>query len=206
LRIIRAEEHRRMPWKNGGGETTEVLVSPHGAGLDDFDCRVSMALIGTDGPFSAFAGIDRTLSLIEGEGLALTIAGRPDVALTRVSAPLAFPGDVAVAARLVNGPVTDLNVMTRRGRWRHEVKRLVIEHRHVLACDTEVTLVLSRAQDLVVVTREGRAKLGRDDAALFEQPIEMGLEPTAGTATVFVVALRPDAPRGSLQSGRGVEP
>ena len=30
-----------MPWKNGGGETTEIAVSPPGAGLDDFDWRVA---------------------------------------------------------------------------------------------------------------------------------------------------------------------
>ena len=50
-----------MPWKNGGGETAEIAVSPPGAALDDFDWRLSMARVETDGPFSAFPGIDRTL-------------------------------------------------------------------------------------------------------------------------------------------------
>ena len=76
MRILRASTYRRMPWKNGGGETTEIAVSPEGAGLDDFAWRISMARVDGDGPFSAFAGVDRTLSILEGEGLRLEIAGR----------------------------------------------------------------------------------------------------------------------------------
>jgi hypothetical protein len=40
------------PWKNGGGLTREVLWQPAGASLDDFDWRVSVAQIDSDGPFS----------------------------------------------------------------------------------------------------------------------------------------------------------
>jgi environmental stress-induced protein Ves len=47
-----------MPWKNGGGETTEIAVFPDGAGLSDFDWRVSMARVDGDGPFSSFPGIE----------------------------------------------------------------------------------------------------------------------------------------------------
>ncbi|MBV9975040.1 MAG: HutD family protein, partial [Hyphomicrobiales bacterium] len=61
MRVLRAGQHRRMPWKNGGGETTEIIASPEGAGLDEFDWRISMARVATDGPFSRFAGVDRTL-------------------------------------------------------------------------------------------------------------------------------------------------
>ncbi|WP_431460998.1 HutD family protein, partial [Klebsiella pneumoniae] len=33
MRILRAADYRSMPWKNGGGVTTEIAVSPAGAGL-----------------------------------------------------------------------------------------------------------------------------------------------------------------------------
>lgn len=124
MRILRAADYRVMPWKNGGGTTTEVAVSPDGAGLDDFDWRISMARVETSGPFSSFAGIERTLSVLEGEGIVLDIAGRAPSTLTGASAPLSFPGDVATSAVLVGGPITDLNVMTRRGRAAHTVERL----------------------------------------------------------------------------------
>ena len=64
MRILRAPDYRVMPWKNGGGTTTEVAVSPEGAGLDHFDWRISMARVEQDGPFSTFPGIDRTLQQV----------------------------------------------------------------------------------------------------------------------------------------------
>ena len=122
--ILRRASFRTMPWKNGGGETTEIVVSPASASMDDFDWRVSMARVATDGPFSIFAGIDRSLTLLEGEGIILSIAGQGDVHLTRQSPPLAFPGDAATDSRLVGGAILDLNVMTRRGVYAAKVERV----------------------------------------------------------------------------------
>ncbi|RYB07930.1 HutD family protein [Lichenibacterium ramalinae] len=112
-----------MPWKNGGGETTEILAHPAGAGLDAFDWRISMARVAADGPFSAFPGIDRTLTVLDGAGLDLAIGGAAPVRLDPASGPLSFPADSPCHGRLVAGPVTDLNVMTRRGRFFHAVTR-----------------------------------------------------------------------------------
>ena len=91
MRVLRAENYRRMPWKNGGGETVEIAVSPEGAGLGDFDWRVSMARVEADGLFSVFPGVDRTLSILEGEGMVLDIEGREPVTLTDASAALQLP-------------------------------------------------------------------------------------------------------------------
>ena len=68
MRILRAGNYRRMKWKNGGGETTEIALFPENAGLNDFDWRISMARVESAGPFSLFPGVDRTLSILEGEG------------------------------------------------------------------------------------------------------------------------------------------
>ncbi|HEY0269482.1 MAG TPA: HutD family protein, partial [Sphingomonas sp.] len=122
--LLRAADHRRMPWKNGGGETLEIAVSPPGASIADFDWRVSLAGVAVDGPFSAFPDIDRTLVLLEGDDLTLAIAGRPAVRLRVGDAPLAFPADVAASATLAGGAIADLNVMTRRGRYQHLVERI----------------------------------------------------------------------------------
>lgn len=127
MKILRASDYRRMPWKNGKGETIEVAVYPENAGLDDFEWRISMASVTTDGPFSTFPGIDRTLSVLTGEGIELSVAGQPPVTLTQSSAPYSFPADQPTTGRLINGPITDLNVMTRRGAKSHEVTRRVLE-------------------------------------------------------------------------------
>ncbi len=89
--VLKGSTYRRMPWKNGAGETVEIAVSPEGAALFDFDWRISMATVATDGPFSIFPGIDRTLSILEGNGMSLSIDGGAPVLLTQDSDPLAFP-------------------------------------------------------------------------------------------------------------------
>jgi len=189
MRILPARQHRRMPWKNGGGETTEIIAAPEGAGLDAFDWRVSMARVAADGPFSAFPGIDRTLSVLAGEGMTLAIAGQAEVTLTIASAPLPFPADAATTARLVNGPITDLNVMTRRGRWRHLVTRHVVEGALSLRCEADRTLILSRGEAINLARGEARASLGLDDAILVEGPAEIVLG-CGAPAMLFLVKLR----------------
>lgn len=113
MRILRANERTAVPWKNGGGVTSEVAVFPPGAGFDDFGWRISIARIERGGPFSLFPGIDRTLAMLEGR-VTLTIEGRTPIALSPQSPPVQFPGDTATSAELIGDDATDLNVMTRR--------------------------------------------------------------------------------------------
>lgn len=124
MQIFSAQDYKRMPWKNGGGETAEIAVSPHNAGIDSFDWRISMATVATDGPFSSFPGIDRTLTVLRGNGIELAVDGRHSVSLTRASSPFSFSADTATQAKLKRGKITDLNVMTRRGRFSHLVQFL----------------------------------------------------------------------------------
>jgi uncharacterized protein len=194
MKILRAGQHRRMPWKNGGGETTEIIASPEGAGLDEFEWRVSMARVAMDGPFSRFPDVERTLCVIEGEGLALTIAGKPEVVLTQVSAPFRFIGDASVTSRLVRGPITDLNVMTRRGRWSHKMTRLFVNGARAVERAAGVTLLLSRSQGLMIAEKDGLETLNTDDAALFEGTFDTQLKPISGAVIAYLVELRSEAP------------
>ena len=188
MRLLRAGQHRRMRWKNGLGETTEIAVSPDEASLDDLDWRVSMALVAADGPFSAFPGIDRTLCVLEGESIVLSIGARPAVTLTRVSEPIAFPADMKTTGRLVNGKIIDLNVMTRRGKLRHHVKRIAIEGAVTVPCDADITLLLSRSDGLNMAAGSRRETLDKDDAVIFDEPLELTLG-SASEATAFIVEL-----------------
>jgi environmental stress-induced protein Ves len=134
LQLIRAADHIRMPWKNGGGETVEIAIWPPGATVANFDWRLSMATVATDGPFSLFPGIDRTLLVLDGEGIALTVGETSPMMLAPSSAPHAFAGDVAASATLVSGPITDLNVMTRRDTFRHRVAQHTLGTLRLDAC------------------------------------------------------------------------
>lgn len=111
--VHRRRDRRFSPWKNGGGETAEILASPPGAGLDGFDWRLSTAIVAADGPFSVFPGVDRVLTLIEGGTMLLTVDGSSQ-RLTPDSAPFAFAGDTPCSALVEGGPILDFNVMVRR--------------------------------------------------------------------------------------------
>jgi uncharacterized protein len=115
LEVLRAAQRTPVPWKNGGGLTREVAVSPPGSDLAGFDWRVSIAEIRQPGAFSLFEGVDRRMAVLAGR-LSLAIDARPAVTLTPESDALAFAGEVPVFAEPLGAPVTDLNVMTRRSR------------------------------------------------------------------------------------------
>ena len=174
MRILRAAGYRVMPWKNGGGTTTEIVVSPDGAGLDDFDWRISMARVGTSGPFSSF------------EGIVLDIAGRPPARLTGASAPLSFPGDVPTGATLIGGPITDLNVMTRRGRISHTVERLSVSGDINIEPAGETTLVLP--VEGATIHAGTTARLGPLDTLILDRGSpKTRLEPE-GQGPVFLIS------------------
>ncbi|WP_309605632.1 HutD family protein [Phenylobacterium sp.] len=121
--LLRAADRLEQSWKNGGGVTREIACGPVGSGLAAFDWRVSLAEVSAPGPFSTFPGVDRTLSVLEGQ-LTLGFAVGDPVTLTHRSAPYAFAGDIACHGAPAGGPVVDLNVMVLRGRYRAQVERL----------------------------------------------------------------------------------
>ncbi|SFO54272.1 hypothetical protein SAMN03159463_02190 [Mesorhizobium sp. NFR06] len=188
MRILRAAGYRVMPWKNGGGTTTEIAVSPDGAGLDNFDWRVSMARVEASGAFSSFAGIDRTLSVLEGEGIVLDIAGEPPARLTTASAPLAFPGDVPSSAALIGGPITDLNVMTRRGRMLHKVERRLLSDETRIVPDAETTIVLCVGTGVTLFTDDASSLEPLDALILDRGGPQLRLQPK-GQGLLFVIEL-----------------
>lgn len=114
MRLRRLGEHVCVPWRNGLGTTLEVAVGPL---IDPTDpnswrWRVSLATVRADGPFSTFANVDRTLIVVDGEGMQLVVGRVQRSALPYH--PVVFPGDESTAATLLGGPVRDLNVMVRR--------------------------------------------------------------------------------------------
>ena len=112
--LLRGADLVAAPWKNGGGVTREVAAFPDGAGLDAFVWRVSIADVAQAGPFSRFAGIDRTLVLLSGAGMLLDEAQGPTHTLTQPLDIARFAGETAIDARLVDGTTRDFNLMVRR--------------------------------------------------------------------------------------------
>lgn len=130
-----------MPWKNGKGVTIEIAIHPADADVGNFDWRLSTATVDSDGPFSVFEGIDRSLSVLTGDGLVLSVEGRDDALLTLDSEPLTFPADAPTSARLTGGTITDLNAMSRRGRAAHQLGHHPISGPASLVLDGDDCLV-----------------------------------------------------------------
>lgn len=193
MRVIRAADCKKMPWKNGGGETTEIAVSPDGASVDNFDWRMSMATVASSGPFSLFAGIDRTLAVLDGDGLSLTVDGVGTTELTTGSAPLPFPGDAPAGANLIGRTVTDLNIMTRRGRIVHTMRRLEVAGMAELSVAAPELLVFCHAGSCHIADGDQAATLNPLDTAYFSgSPRSLRIEAPASTR-LFLIEFTPAA-------------
>ncbi len=105
-------------WKNGAGVTREIAAWPPGAGIDDFEWRLSVAELERDAPFSAFPGVDRCIVVLDGAGMSLSDDRGVPVQALRPFEPWPFEGERVLLATLPHGPCRDFNVMTRRGHWR----------------------------------------------------------------------------------------
>lgn len=190
MQRLDAADHRRMRWKNGKGETVEIAVYPPLAALDAFEWRVSTAAVVEDGAFSCFAGIDRTLAVLQGGPLVLTVAAGQPVTLTADSVPWCFAGDAPCTAALLGPAVADLNVMTRRGHWRHRLTRLDAEPVRVPAGG--VTLLVAAPAPAIVTVDGTDFELGTLDALCGTSAVTVAAR--AGTA--WLVRLERDGSAG----------
>lgn len=124
MEIIRYAELKAHPWRNGGGVTRELAShaaaapaqaapAQDGPGAAGWDWRVSVAEVSKAGDFSAFPGMDRVLTVVEGELLLLSVDGA-EHPLEKYR-PFRFSGDAAAAGALPTGDIRALNVITRSG-------------------------------------------------------------------------------------------
>ena len=120
MEIIRYASLKPAPWANGGGVTRQLAAgtvdsTTLGSGVkgDTWDWRISIAEVSKAGPFSVLPGIDRILTIIDGDLIALTVDGTGQ-ALEKYR-PHRFSGDATTSATLPTGSLMDLNLMTRRG-------------------------------------------------------------------------------------------
>ncbi len=117
MEIIRYAELKPHPWRNGGGVTRELACHPGTSGQDTaWDWRVSIAEVSKAGAFSAFAGMERVLTVIDGELLLLSVDGA-EHPLEKYR-PFRFSGEADSAGALPTGNILNLNVITRNGSFK----------------------------------------------------------------------------------------
>ena len=173
-----------VPWKNGGGSTTQIAVFPPDAGFEEFDWRVSLATIAEDGAFSAFPGVERTLALVDGHGMTLEIDGEAHL-LSKADPVAIFDGESAVMAKLGRGPSTDFNVMTRSERCYHQFGRRLLSGESRFVARAPVTvLFLAEGDALELCSDHQRISMVRYDAVLLDQGSTWNL--TAGQGMIYI--------------------
>lgn len=202
IRVIDASRHRTMPWKNGFGTTTEIAIDPPGADLGGrFRWRLSIAAVQRSGPFSAFPGYERTIMVIEGRGMELTVGGDPPRRLDQLFEPFVFSGDAPTQCRLLDGPVRDLNLMADRSGLRSQMDVVRLDSIRPVDLPPLVRVIhcLDGAIDLKGGSFHGPVRLGASDTAVLGHGGSFGcgmhLAPELGRhATIAVIELAPRVP------------
>jgi environmental stress-induced protein Ves len=182
-RILRSVDYVARPWKNGGGTTRDIAVSPSGASLDTFDWRLSLAQVDRDGPFSRFDNVDRTLVLLSG---AMTLHERDRrIDLVR-NEPFTFAGECAIEATVGGGSTLDFNVMTRRGRASHTARRESFGKRADIEARSASTVILFALERGLVV--DGEQLDVHDTAIISAQRVSVTTAADATAALVIEIA------------------
>ena len=113
MNVISYDSFIATPWKNGGGITHEAIRVP--ACGDPFLWRLSVAEIEKSGPFSDFAGYQRKMALLRGNGIALSFRDGARRELRRPGELVEFDGGMPTQCELLDGACMDLNLMVRNG-------------------------------------------------------------------------------------------
>jgi environmental stress-induced protein Ves len=136
MKIIRYAGLKPQPWRDGGGVTREVAAfhsseaetatpaetggAPAAPAVPAQDAgwqwRVSIADVSKAGAFSPFPGMDRLLTVVDGDLLLLSVDG-VEHPLEKYR-PFRFSGDAASSSTLPTGDVRNLNVITRSGAFK----------------------------------------------------------------------------------------
>ncbi|MBV6826498.1 HutD family protein [Pseudomonas sp. PD9R] len=186
LNVLRAANYPRMSWKNGAGSTLEIARDA-GDDLDSFGWRVSIADIGESGGFSTFAGYQRVITVLQGQGMMLLVDGQS----TRLLLPLdsfAFSGECLVYCALFGGPILDFNLIYAPERFSARLQWLEGKQRFFSSAST--VLIFSVAEQTQVnLGNSTHEVLGRHDCLLHDGNSE--LHEIAVTGRCCVIELTP---------------
>jgi environmental stress-induced protein Ves len=186
-RVIDKTMFREMPWANGGGVTTELFVHKDERS-GRILWRISMAGVDADGPFSHFAGYDRVLVLLQGQGLRLSHQDGTEDYLRSAYELACFAGDIGTCATLTHGPVQDFNVITDRSTFKSAVTVVRAGINNRLPINASVLAVFAVDMDLVIADPAmGRHCAPRGDLLLVDTP-QQG-DWTVSGATAIVIQL-----------------
>jgi environmental stress-induced protein Ves len=169
LKVLRAKDYPRMPWKNGGGSTEEITRDA-GTGLDGFGWRLSIADIGESGGFSTFAGYERIITVLQGDGMTLSVDGQHTRSLLPLD-PFAFSGESKVSCTLLGGPIRDFNLIYAPQRYGARLQWLSGEQRFFSEAGTVLVFSISDAMEVKV--GNSTQQLGHHDCLQIDRNVDL---------------------------------
>jgi uncharacterized protein len=177
MKMLRAQSHRRMPWRNGGGSTREIVAWPQ---PNDWDFRLSIADVEHSGPFSVIADVNRTIALLDGNGFVLRVGDALAETVIDHHRPFNFDGELDTICTLIDGPVRDLNLMVRRSASPRQLNFVHVVDA-VSIGDVELLLVVEGAVHL------NEEELWRFDATHLTVPTPITISSTSEHPAVVAV-------------------
>lgn len=187
-RKITADQLVVVPWKNGGGVTTEIAAGPARDTDQAWSWRVSVADVGSTGAFSVFPGIDRTIAVVHGNGMDLQFEDGRMVPL-ELNQPVDFDGAANVTGILRGEAIRDFNVMVDRRYFSAALS--IVEGPDDVAVKTPVgaVLLIHVLDGACTAQMAARASetLEAQETAIYESATDMSVAVPQGARAAIVV-------------------
>jgi uncharacterized protein len=168
--------YRRTPWKNGGGVTVDIADAYRpGATPGDWNAmlwRLGRTEVIAPGPFSDLSGYDRVLTLIDGRGLVLEIAGGETLDVRAPFRPVRFRGEDRIVSRLEAGPVAVMNLIADRA---HTIDVAILEAGETRRTQAAINIVYALTDSQVMIGEESFF-VAKDEALRFDVPDKVWLD------------------------------
>lgn len=131
-----------MPWKNGQGTTRQIAIYPDNADISNFQWRISAATVNAIGPFSNFDNVTRSLALLTGDKITLSIQGET-VELRSDGQPVTFSGTIPTEMTECLKPALDFGVMTHNDYAQHSLIKATFKDGETYQRTAPTTLILT---------------------------------------------------------------
>ncbi len=189
IKILTADNYRKMTWKNGLGFTTEMVIEPADSTVlaNNFHWRLSSAELNQDGPFSLFPGYTRIITIKDGGPLKLSFKSETHQLIP--GKVFSFSGEDSVYCELESTKTTDLNLIYNSTNTRCKLDVLTTANDTLLTEGVYLFFVSSGSLQLVA-TNLYTLDVGQSETAVIQvskgESIVVSSKPNPGTTYCFI--------------------
>lgn len=150
--LIKPDQFKIMPWKNGAGVTAQIDIDPPESDFKNgqFNWRLSSARVEDENQFSQFPGYDRLLTVLSGDGL---ILNSQELGPFEV---IEFQGEDIIHCSLIDHAVEDLGLIFKRDQYRASMTILEVTAPMYLNLGAGTHFFLSLSLDVTLASVELR--------------------------------------------------